>query len=158
MEKAYYSMTCRFYPDKNIGLDTTEMMSMINEAKDGLEDTLSTNDAIREEYRVRAAEDKISISYDENSDSESSDTLYEPATSSSKASTLPAKHTNDNEETHLKYNSLIVSKTSFFDVHGQGWVFFKGVSLLSLVCLAGNVDALLDNVAGLDDVLLDSES
>ena len=59
---------------------------------------------------------------------------------------------------HLKYNFLIVSKTSFFDVHRRGWVFFKGVSSLSLVCLAGNVDDLLDDVAGLDDVSLDSES
>ena len=41
-------MACIFHPDKNIGLDTTEMMKMINEAKDGLEDTLRTNDASRE--------------------------------------------------------------------------------------------------------------
>ena len=45
MKKAYYSMAHRFHPDKNIGLDTTEMMKMINEAKDGLEDQLSTNNA-----------------------------------------------------------------------------------------------------------------
>ena len=95
-------MACRFHPDKNIGLDTTEMMKMINEAKDGLEDTLHTNDESRKEERVRAAEDEISISSDENSDSESSDTSSEPVTSSSIASTLPAKHTNDNEETPLK--------------------------------------------------------
>ena len=37
--------------------------------------------------------------------------------------------------------------------------FFKAVSSLSLVCLAGNVDALEDDVAGSDDdVSLDSES
>ena len=95
-------MARRFHPDKNIGLDTTEMMKMINEAKDGLEDILPTNDAIREEERVQAAEDHISISYDDNSDSESRDTSSEPVTSSSKASTLPSKHTNDNEETLLK--------------------------------------------------------
>ena len=76
-------------------------MKMINKAKDGLEYTLRINDASREEERVRAAEDKISISSDHNSDSESSDTSSEPETSSSKASTLPAKHTNDNEETPL---------------------------------------------------------
>ena len=40
-------MACRFHPEKNIGLDITEMIKMINEAKDGLEDTLRTNDAIR---------------------------------------------------------------------------------------------------------------
>ena len=95
-------MARRFHPDKNIGLDTTEMMKMVNQAKDGLEDTLCTNDSSMEEERVRAAEDAISISSDEISDSESRDTLSEPATSSSKASTLPAKHTNDNEETPLK--------------------------------------------------------
>ena len=36
--------------------------------------------------------------------------------------------------------------------------FSKGVSSLSLVCLAGNVDALEDDVADLDYVSLDSES
>ena len=59
---------------------------------------------------------------------------------------------------HLKYNFLIVSKTSFFNVHGLGWFVFKGVSWLSLVCLAGNVDDLEDDVAGSDDVSLHSES
>ena len=97
MKKAHHSMARRFHPDKNIGLDTTEMMKMINEAKDGLEDTLRTNDAIREEERIQAEEDEITISSDDNSDSEWSDTSSKPATSSSKASTLPAKHTNDNE-------------------------------------------------------------
>ena len=47
MKKAYHSMARRFHPEKNIGLDTTEMKKMINEAKDGLEDTLLTNDASR---------------------------------------------------------------------------------------------------------------
>ena len=59
---------------------------------------------------------------------------------------------------YLKYNFLIVSKTSFFDVRGQGWMFFKGVSSLSLVCLAGNVHSLEDDVSGSDDVSLDSKS
>ena len=57
----------------------------------------------------------------------------------------------------MKYNFLIVSKTSFWDVHGRGCDFFKGVSSLSLVCLAGNVDSLEDDDAGLDDLSLDSE-
>ena len=40
-------MARRFHPDKNIGLETTEMMKIINKDKDGLEDTLRTNDASR---------------------------------------------------------------------------------------------------------------
>ena len=47
MKTAYRSMALRFHPDKNIGLDTSKMMVMINEAKDGLKKTLPTNDAIR---------------------------------------------------------------------------------------------------------------
>ena len=81
MKKAYYSMVRRFHPDKNIGLDTSKMMSMINEANDGLEYSLRADDASREEERVRAAEDKISLSSDGNYDSETSDTSSEPATS-----------------------------------------------------------------------------
>ena len=42
MKKAYYYIAHRFHPDKNIGLDTTEMIKMINEAKFGLEDQLRT--------------------------------------------------------------------------------------------------------------------
>ena len=99
-------MARRFHPDKNIGLDTIEIMKMINEAKDGLEDQLRTNDASREEERVRAADNDVSIPSDHNSDLESSDTSSEPASSSSKESTLPAKHTNDNEETPLKKTIL----------------------------------------------------
>ena len=102
MKKTYHSMAHRFHSDKNIGLDTTEMMKMINKAKDGLEETLRTNDASREEERVRAAEDEIIISSDDHSDSESINTSSKPATPSSKASTLPAKHTNDNAETPQK--------------------------------------------------------
>ena len=47
-------MARRFYPDKNIGLDTSEMMKMINEDKFGLQDQLRTNDESREEERVRS--------------------------------------------------------------------------------------------------------
>ena len=59
---------------------------------------------------------------------------------------------------HLKYNLLIVFKTSFLDVHGRGCDFFKGVSSLSSVCLAGNVDSLENDDAVSDDVPLESES
>ena len=40
MIKAYRSMACRFHPDNNYGYHTTEMMTMINTAKDGLQDLL----------------------------------------------------------------------------------------------------------------------
>ena len=43
---------------------------MINEAKDGLENVLRTNDTIREEERVSASADAITLSSDDNSDSE----------------------------------------------------------------------------------------
>ena len=49
MKKAYNSMAHKFHPEKNIGFDTTEIMKMINESKDGLEFTLCTNYASREE-------------------------------------------------------------------------------------------------------------
>ena len=65
----YRSMACRFHPRENIGLDTSKMMTMINEAKDGLENTLRTNDAIREEELVRVAADVIQLSSDDNSNS-----------------------------------------------------------------------------------------
>ena len=102
MKKAYYSMALRFHVDKNIGLDTSEMMKMINEAKFGLQEQLRTNDASREEERVQATEDVISTPSDHNSDSESSNTPSKQVSSSFKESILPAKHTNDNEETSLK--------------------------------------------------------
>ena len=59
---------------------------------------------------------------------------------------------------HLKYNFLIVSKSSFLDVHGRGCYFIKGVYSLSSVYLAGNVDYLEDDDASLDDIPLDPES
>ena len=49
MKTAYRSMALWFLPDKNIDVDTSKMMGMINEAKEGLKNTLSNNDAIREE-------------------------------------------------------------------------------------------------------------
>ena len=99
-------MARQFHPDKNIRLDTSEMMKMINEAKFGLQEQLHTNYASREEECVRATEDVISIPSDHNSDSESSNTSSKQASSSSKESTLPAKHTNDNEETPLENHIL----------------------------------------------------
>ena len=103
MIKGYCSMARRFYPDNNYGFDTTEMMTMINTSKEGLQDQLHKNDAVREKERAQAAEDEISIPYDHNSDSESSGTSSEPASSSSKESTLPGKHTHDNEHLCCSY-------------------------------------------------------
>ena len=102
MIKAYRSMARRFHPDNNYGFDTTEMTTTIKTAKEGLQDQLLKNDAVREEERDLAEEDMESIPYDHNSDSESSGTSSKPASSSSKESTLPAKHTDDNEESPFK--------------------------------------------------------
>ena len=74
-------------------------MRTINESKEGLEDTLRNNDAIREEERVRMAEEMIILLSDDNSDSETSEISSEPTTSSNKASTFPAEHNSDNEGT-----------------------------------------------------------
>ena len=79
--KAYRSMACRFHPDNNYGFDATEMMTMINTAKDGLLYRLRDNDKFREEGNAQAAEDEESIPSDHNSDSESSRTSSEPASS-----------------------------------------------------------------------------
>ena len=67
--KAYRSVDRRFHPDKNIGLDTTKMMKMINTAKFWLLDLLRDNDQIREEENVQAAEYEESIPSDHNSES-----------------------------------------------------------------------------------------
>ena len=97
-------MPLHFHPDKNIGLDTSKLMVMIKEAKEGLKNTLRTNDAITEQECVRASEDVIILSSDDNSDSETSNTSSEPATSSNKASTFPSEHSTYNEKTSLKKN------------------------------------------------------
>ena len=72
MKKAYRSTSLRFHPDKNIHEDASKVMQMINKAKVGLKDTLCNNDAIREEERVRMAEETIILSYNDNYDSETS--------------------------------------------------------------------------------------
>ena len=51
MIKGYLSMARRFHPDLNCGYETTEMMTIINIAKEGLQDQLLKNDAVREEER-----------------------------------------------------------------------------------------------------------
>ena len=106
MIKGYRSMARGFHPENNYRFDTIEVMTMINTDKELLQDQLCKNDALQEKERVQAAEDYILIPSDHNSDSESSGTSSKPASSSSKESTLPAKHTDDNEETPLKNHIL----------------------------------------------------
>ena len=81
MKKFYRSMSLRFHPDKNVHEDASKVMRMINEAKEGLEDTLHNNYAIREEERVRMAEETIILSSDDNYYTETSKISSEPATS-----------------------------------------------------------------------------
>ena len=38
--KGYHSMARRFHPENNFGFDTSEMMKMINTAREGLQDQL----------------------------------------------------------------------------------------------------------------------
>ena len=88
---------------------------MINKAKEGSEDTLYYNDAMREKECVRitqnyiemlsdsssssSSEDSLEISYDDSSDSGTRKKPTKPVTSYNKSSTFPAKHKSDNEET-----------------------------------------------------------
>ena len=58
-----------FHPDLNYGFDTTEMMTMINTAKEGLKYLQRRNDVVREEERDLAAEDVESMQSDHNFDS-----------------------------------------------------------------------------------------
>ena len=67
-------MARRFHPDLNYGFDSTEMMTMINTAKEGLKYLHCRNDAVREEERDLSAEDVEPIPSDHNFDSESSGT------------------------------------------------------------------------------------
>ena len=47
---------------------------------------------------------------------------------------------------HFICNRLILSKISCFDVKVSWWGFSKGVSSLSYLCLAGNLNNLLDYI------------
>ena len=50
-------MARTFHPDNNYGFDTSEMMTMINMAKEELQDQLRKNETVKEEERDLAAED-----------------------------------------------------------------------------------------------------
>ena len=81
MIKAYHSMARRFHPGNIYGFYTTEIMTMINKAKDGLQDQLRKNDQRREEKHVQSAEYDSSIPSDHNPYSGSSSTSSEPVSS-----------------------------------------------------------------------------
>ena len=53
MKKAYRYLALQFNPDKNKHSQVSDVMKMINEAKEELENTLRHNYAIREGERVR---------------------------------------------------------------------------------------------------------
>ena len=78
MIKGYCSIARRFHPDNNYGFDTTEIITMINTTKEGLQDQLRKNDAVREEERDQPAEDELSFLSDHNYDSKSVGTSSEP--------------------------------------------------------------------------------
>ena len=65
---SYSSIARIFHPDNDYGFDTSEIMTMINMAKEGLQDQMRKNDAVREEERYLAAEVVESIPSDHNSD------------------------------------------------------------------------------------------
>ena len=75
-------MSLRFHPDKNIHEDVSKVIRMINEAKEGLEDTLRNHDTSREEECVRMAKETLIILSDDTSDSETSKISPKKATSS----------------------------------------------------------------------------
>ena len=62
MKKSYCSQALQFHPDKNQHSQVSDVMKMINEAKEDLENTLRHNYSIREEERVRMAQNTIMIS------------------------------------------------------------------------------------------------
>ena len=81
MKKYYRSLALQFQPDKNKHSQVTEVMKMMNEAKEELESTLLQNyeireeervhmDAMREEECVNMAQNAIIISSDDEYDSE----------------------------------------------------------------------------------------
>ena len=59
---------------------------------------------------------------------------------------------------HFICKHLIISKMYCFKVKASWWGCFKGVSSLSDLCSAGNVDDLLDDVTGLVGFCLVTES
>ena len=103
MKKVYRSLALQFHPDKNQHPQVSDVMKMINEAKEELENTLRHNDSIseeervridamRKEERVRMAQNTIIIWSGEKSDSVRRQIPSKPLTSSNNSSTFTAKH------------------------------------------------------------------
>ena len=113
MKKSYRSMAFQFHPDKNHHSKVPEVTKMKNKAKEELESTLRHNDEIseeervrmdkiREQERVRTAQNNTIILSDDESDIGKREIPSKPVTSSNKSSTFPAEHKYDNEETPLE--------------------------------------------------------
>ena len=129
-------MDLRFHPDKNWHSQVTEVMKIINEAKEKLEITLCHNDdireeerfcmdAMREEERVCMAQNDIIISCDDKYYSGRRQIPSKPVTSSNKSSTYPAKHKSDNEETPVKktHQGSFTSKQETLEI--INWLHIK---------------------------------
>ena len=112
-----------FYPDNNYGVDTNEMMTMINTAKDGLLDLLRDNDQVREEENVQASEDEESIPSDHNSDSESSHTSSEPASSHPRPWT--SKKSLKKSRTYISGMVAVITLNIVTCCLQDGWIYFN---------------------------------
>ena len=68
MKKVYRSLALQFHPEKNQHSQVTEVMKIINDAKEELESTLHHNDEIKEEEHVCMVQTIIILSESSLSD------------------------------------------------------------------------------------------
>ena len=61
IKKVYRSLACQFHLEKNQHSQFSDVMLMINEAKEELEDTFRNNYAMREKEHFRMAQNTIVI-------------------------------------------------------------------------------------------------
>ena len=71
MKTIYCTLVRQFRPDKNKHSQFSDVMQIINKAKEELEDTFSHNDAMREQECVCMAQNTIVISSDSSSSDDS---------------------------------------------------------------------------------------